>query len=65
MSWEEFTEALEELYMDVEEVAEKLGLEVDEVKAWEESDDEVPDEAVELIKSEREKRSSEPVETED
>ena len=34
MSWEEFTEALEELYMDVEEVAEKLGLEVDEVKAW-------------------------------
>jgi len=65
MSWEEFTEALEELYMDVEEVAEKLGLEVDEVKAWEESDDEVPDEAVELIKSEREKRSSEPVETEE
>jgi uncharacterized protein YjcR len=65
MSWEEFTEALEELYMDVEEVAEKLGLEVDEVKAWEESDDEVPDEAVELIKSEREKRSSEPVESEE
>ncbi|EMH80950.1 hypothetical protein HIMB114_00013500 [alpha proteobacterium HIMB114] len=65
MSWEEFTEALEELYMDVEEVAEKLGLEVDEVKAWEESDDEIPDEAVELIKSEREKRSSEPVETEE
>ena len=51
MGWEEFTEALEELYMDVEEVAEKLGLEVDEVKAWEESDDEIPDEAVELIKS--------------
>ena len=65
MSWEEFTEALEELYMDVEEVAEKLGLEVDDVKAWEESDDEIPDEAVELIKSEREKRSSEPVETEE
>ena len=65
MGWVEFTEALEELYMDVEEVAEKLGLEVDEVKAWEESDDEVPDEAVELIKSEREKRSSEPVETEE
>ena len=65
MGWEEFAEALEELYMDVEEVAEKLGLEVDEVKAWEESDDEVPDEAVELIKSEREKRSSEPVETEE
>ena len=65
MGWEEFTEALEELYMDVEEVAEKLGLEVDEVKAWEESDDEIPDEAVEFIKSEREKRSSEPVETEE
>ena len=65
MGWEEFTEALEELYMDVEEVAEKLGLEVDEVKALEESDDEIPDEAVELIKSEREKRSSEPVETEE
>ena len=65
MSWEEFAEALEELYMDVEEVAEKLGLEVDEVKAWEESDDEIPDEAVELIKSEREKRSSEPVESEE
>ena len=65
MSWEECTEALEELYMDVEEVAEKLGLEVDEVKAWEESDDEIPDEAVELIKSERENRSSEPVETEE
>ena len=65
MGWEEFAEALEELYMDVEEVAEKLGLEVDEVKAWEESDDEIPDEAVELIKSEREKRSSEPVESEE
>ena len=65
MGWEEFTEALEELYMDVEEVAEKLGLEVDEVKAWEESDDEIPDEAVELIKLERENRSSEPVETEE
>jgi len=65
MGWEEFIEALEELYMDVEEVAEKLGLEVDEVKAWEESDDEIPDEAVELIKSERENRSSEPVETEE
>lgn len=65
MSWEEFAETLEELYMDVEEVAEKLGLEVDEVKAWEESDDEIPDEAVELIKSEREKRSSEPVESEE
>ena len=65
MGWDEFAEALEELYMDVEEVAEKLGLEVDEVRAWEESDDEVPDEAVELIKSEREKRSSEPVETEE
>ena len=33
--------------MSIEEVAEKLGLEADEVKAWEESDDETPD-AVEL-----------------
>jgi len=65
MGWEEFAEALEELYMDLEEVAEKLGLEVDEVRAWEESDDEIPDEAVELIKSEREKRSSEAVESEE
>jgi DNA-binding transcriptional regulator YiaG len=65
MSWEEFTEALEELYISIEEVAENLDLEVDEVRAWEESDDEIPDEAVEFIKSEREKRSSEPVETEE
>ena len=65
MSWEEFIEALDELYISVEEIAEKLDLEVEEVKAWEESDDEIPDEAVELIKSEREKRSSEPVETEE
>jgi len=58
MGWEEFTEALEELYMTVEEVAEKLGLEVDEVKAWEESDDDIPIEAQELIEAEKEKRSS-------
>jgi len=56
MGWEEFTEALEELYMTVEEVAEKLGLEVDEVKAWEESDDDIPIEAQELIEAEKEKK---------
>lgn len=55
MSYEEFIDALSELYMDVEEVAEALGLEVDEVKAWEESDDDIPEEAVEFIKSEKEK----------
>ena len=32
MSYEDFIEALDELYMSIEEVAEKLGLEVDEVK---------------------------------
>ena len=58
MGWEEFTEALEELYMTVEEIAEKLGLEVEEVKAWEESDDDIPIEAQELIEAEKEKRSS-------
>jgi hypothetical protein len=46
-------------------VAEKLGLEVEEVKAWEESDDEIPDTAVELIKSERENRSADQIETEE
>ena len=46
-------------------MAEKLGLEVDEVKAWEESDDEIPDAAVELIKSERESRSADQIETEE
>ena len=35
MSYEDFIDALDELYMSIEEVAEKLGLEVDEVKAWE------------------------------
>ena len=51
--------------MDVEEVAEALGLEVDEVKAWEESDDDIPEEAVEFIKSEKEKRSADQIETEE
>jgi DNA-binding transcriptional regulator YiaG len=51
--------------MSIEEVAEKLGLEVEEVKAWEESDDEIPDTAVELIKSERENRSADQIETEE
>ena len=65
MSYEEFIDALSELYMDVEEVAEALGLEVDEVKAWEESDDDIPEEAIEFIKSEKEKRSADQIETEE
>jgi len=65
MSYEEFIDALSELYMDVEEVAEALGLEIDEVKAWEESDDDIPEEAVEFIKSEKEKRSADQIETEE
>ena len=65
MSYEEFIDALSDLYMDVEEVAEALGLEVDEVKAWEESDDDIPEEAVEFIKSEKEKRSADQIETEE
>ena len=65
MSYEEFIDALSELYMDVEEVAEALGLEVDDVKAWEESDDDIPEEAVEFIKSEKEKRSADQIETEE
>ena len=65
MSYEDFIEALDELYMTIEEIAEKLGLEVDEIKAWEESDDEIPDAAVELIKSERESRSADQIETEE
>ena len=31
MNYDDFIEALDELYMSIEEVAEKLGLEVDEV----------------------------------
>jgi len=65
MGYEEFIDALSELYMDVEEVAEALGLEVDDVKAWEESDDDIPEEAVEFIKSEKEKRSADQIETEE
>jgi uncharacterized protein YjcR len=65
MGYEEFIDALSELYMDVEEVAEALGLEVDEVKAWEDSDDDIPEEAVEFLKSEKEKRSADQVETEE
>jgi len=65
MGYEEFIDALNELYMDVEEVAEALGLEVDDVKAWEESDDDIPEEAVEFIKSEKEKRSADQIETEE
>ena len=65
MGYEEFIDALSELYMDVEEVAEALGLEVDEVKAWEDSDDDIPEEAVEFLKSEKEKRSVDQIETEE
>ncbi|OUV98887.1 MAG: hypothetical protein CBD16_09275 [Betaproteobacteria bacterium TMED156] len=65
MSYEDFIDALDELYMSIEEVAEKLGLEVDDVKAWEESDDEIPDSAVDLIKTERENRAADQIETDE
>jgi uncharacterized protein YjcR len=58
MSYEDFIEALESLYMTVEDAAEKLGLEVDEIKSWEELDDDVPLEAQELIEAEKENRAN-------
>jgi len=58
MSYEDFIEALESLYMTVEDAAEKLGLEVDEIKSWEELDDDVPLEAQELIEIEKENRAN-------
>ena len=58
MSYEDFIEALESLYMTVEDVAEKLGLEVDEIKSWEELDDDIPLEAQELIEVEKENRAN-------
>lgn len=58
MSYEDFIEALESLYMTVEDAAEKLGLEVDEIKSWEELDDDIPLEAQELIEAEKENRAN-------
>ena len=58
MSYEDFIEALESLYMTVEDAAEKLGLEVDEIKSWEELDDDIPLEAQELIDVEKENRAN-------
>ena len=58
MSYEDFIEALESLYMTVEDAAEKLGLEVAEIKSWEELDDDVPLEAQELIEAEKENRAN-------
>ena len=58
MSYEDFIEALESLYMTVEDAAEKLGLEVEEIKSWEELDDDIPLEAQELIEVEKENRAN-------
>ena len=58
MSYEDFIEALESLYMTIEDAAEKLGLEVDEIKSWEELDDDIPLEAQELIEVEKENRAN-------
>ena len=58
MSYEDFIEALESLYMTVEDAAEKLGLEVDEIKSWEEIDDHIPLDAQELIEVEKENRAN-------
>ena len=58
MSYEDFIEALDSLYMTVEDAAEKLGLEVDEIKSWEELDDDIPLEAQELIEVEKENRAN-------
>ena len=58
MSYEDFIEALESLYMTVEDAAEKLGLEVEEIKSWEELDDDIPLEAQELIEAEKENRAN-------
>ena len=58
MSYDDFLAALESLYMTVEDAAEKLGLEVDEIKSWEELDDDIPLEAQELIEVEKENRAN-------
>ncbi len=65
MNYDDFITALDEIYMDISEVAEHLGLTEEEIKSWEESDEPVPEEAVEFIKSEKEKRSADQIETEE
>jgi len=65
MNYEEFLAKLEEYYIDLSEVQEALGLTDDEIKSWEESEDMVPDEAIDFLNSEIEKRSADKLETEE
>ncbi|MBL61559.1 MAG: hypothetical protein CMI85_05485 [Candidatus Pelagibacter sp.] len=65
MNYEEFLAKLEEYYIDLSEVQEALGLTDDEIKSWEESEEMVPDEAIDFLNSEIEKRSADKLETEE
>ena len=63
--YEDFIDKLEEYYIDISEVQEALGLSDDDIKSWEESDDPVPEEAVEFLNSEIEKRGADQLEAEE
>jgi|TARA_E500000178_G_scaffold92991_1_gene91955 hypothetical protein len=65
MNYEDFIDKLEEYYIDISEVQEALGLSDDDIKSWEESDDPVPEEAVEFLNSEIEKRGADQLEAEE
>lgn len=65
MNYEEFLAKLEEYYIDLSEVQEALSLTDDEIKSWEESEEMVPDEAIDFLNSEIEKRSADKLETEE
>ena len=65
MNYEDFIDKLEEYYIDISEVQEALGLSDDDIKSWEESDDPVPEEAVEFLNSEIEKRRADQLEAEE
>jgi len=65
MNYEDFIDKLEEYYIDISEVQEALGLSDDDIKSWEESDDPVPEEAVEFLNSEIEKRGADQIEAEE
>ena len=65
MNYEDFIDKLEEYYIDISEVQEALGLSDDDIKSWEEPDDPVPEEAVEFLNSEIEKRGADQLEAEE
>ena len=65
MNYDDFLAKLEENYIDISEVQEALGLSDDDIKSWDESDEPVPEDAVEFLNAEIEKRGADQLETEE